>query len=134
MLSCLIPMLYHPSLIPKFHSPHDINVAIPCSSNSNFITSTACPMIISVISPSSKFIHCILILLCLTVICAIKPYKKAHVNVMEALMIMALFGATLAILDEQDIYVGPVTSICFIAFPFVFGILFILYKLFMYLW
>ena len=62
-------------------------------------------------------------------VCVVKPYKKAHVNVTEALMILALFGATLAILDENDIHVKASASYYFIAFPFLYGLLFICYSL-----
>ena len=68
------------------------------------------------------------ILLCLGVICTVKPYKKYHINVMEVLVTLCLFGATLALLDENDIYVGPNSSVAFIAFPFMYAVVFITYR------
>lgn len=76
-----------------------------------------------------QFIHCLLILLCLAVLCIVKPYKKFHINVVEALVIIALLGATVSVLDEQDVYVGQITSSCFIAFPFLYGAVFIIYRI-----
>ena len=76
-----------------------------------------------------QFIHCLLILLCLAVLCIVKPYKKFHINVVEALVIISLLGATVSVLDEQDVYVGQITSSCFIVFPFLYGAVFIIYRI-----
>ena len=72
------------------------------------------------------------------VICVVKPYKKYHINVVEVLIILSLLGATVALLDDQDIYLGQITSACFVSFPFVYGGAFIVYRvsrrLAMYIW
>lgn len=71
-----------------------------------------------------------LIMLCLSVLCFVKPYKKYHINVMEGLIILFLFGATLAIYDmENDLYVGMTVASYAILFPFIYGALFILYRI-----
>ena len=75
-----------------------------------------------------QFVHCLLILLSLGVLCVVKPYKKYHINVMEMLVLLCLFGATVSILDEDDIYIGQKVSAAFISFPFLYGIIFILYR------
>ena len=67
--------------------------------------------------------------LVLTVHCTVKPYKKSYINVTEALVLFCLFGATIAILDENDIYIGRTVSIVFILIPFIYGVLYLLYKL-----
>ena len=73
--------------------------------------------------------HCLLILCCLCVLCFVKPYKKYHINVMEMLVLLSLFGATVCILDNNDLYIGPIISAGFIAFPFVYGVVFIAFRL-----
>ncbi len=75
-----------------------------------------------------QFVDCVFIMVCLFVICLVQPYKKYHINFMESVIILCLFGATLAILDNEDIYVGPITSACFIALPYLYAIVFILYR------
>ncbi len=75
-----------------------------------------------------QFIDCIFIMVCLIVICLVQPYKKYHINFMESLIILCLFGATLAILDSEDIYVGPITSASFISFPYLYAVVFIGYR------
>ncbi len=67
-------------------------------------------------------------MVCLIVICLVQPYKKYHINFMESFIILCLFGATLAILDSEDIYVGPFTSVVFISIPFLYAIVFIGYR------
>jgi hypothetical protein len=62
------------------------------------------------------------------VLCFVKPYRKYHINVMEMLILFSLFGATVCILDENDLYIGPTISISFIAFPFIYGILFVAFR------
>ena len=57
-----------------------------------------------------------------------KPYKKYHINVTEMLVLLSLFGATVCLLDENDIYIGPVVSIFFVGFPFLYGVLFIAFR------
>lgn len=77
-----------------------------------------------------QFIHSLLILLCLSVLCIVKPYRKYHINVMEGLIIFSLFSATLSIYDrDNDLYVGSKTSAVFIAFPFLYGGGYIIYRI-----
>lgn len=78
--------------------------------------------------PPLQFIHCLLILVCLCVLCYVKPYKKYHINVTEMLVLLSLFGATVCILDENDLHIGPIVSTVFIAFPFLYGLVFIAYR------
>ena len=74
--------------------------------------------------------HCMLVLLCLTVLCVVKPYKKYHINVMEGLIILSLFSTTLAIYDrDNDLYVGSTVATVSIFFPFAYGVVFILYRI-----
>lgn len=80
------------------------------------------------LSPLFQFIHCLLIVLCLCVLCYVKPYKKYHINVAEMLVLLSLFGATVSILDENDLHIGPIVSTSCIAFPFIYGILFITFR------
>ena len=49
------------------------------------------------------------------------------VNVIEAAVIFCLFGAALAILDENDIYVQKKTAIAFILLPLLYGLLYVVY-------
>ena len=71
-----------------------------------------------------------LIMLCLTVLCIVKPYKKYHINVMEGLIILSLFSTTLSIYDrDNDLYVGEKVGAVAIAFPFLYGGFFILYRI-----
>ena len=77
-----------------------------------------------------QFIHSMLIMLCLTVLCIVKPYKKYHINVMEGLVILALFSTTLSIYDrDNDFHVGPTVAAVGLAFPFLYGGIFIIYKI-----
>lgn len=76
---------------------------------------------------SQQFLHCLLVLAVLIVHCVFKPYKKEYINVIEAAILLCLLGATLAILDENDIYIGKQTSIVFIILPFVYGLFYTLY-------
>lgn len=76
-----------------------------------------------------QFIHSLLILLCLSVLCVVKPYRKYHINVTEGLIILSLFFVTLAIYDrDNDLYVGKKTGAVFIAFPFLYGLGYIMYR------
>ena len=71
-----------------------------------------------------------LIMLCLTVLCIVKPYKKYHINVMEGLVILALFSTTLSIYDrDNDFHVGRMVGAVSLAFPFLYGGLFIIFKI-----
>ena len=47
---------------------------------------------------------------------------------MEMLVLLWLFGATVSILDENDLYVGQKLSAVFVSLPFVYGVVFILYR------
>ena len=76
-----------------------------------------------------------LIMLCLTVLCIVKPYKKYHINVTEGLIILSLFSTTLSIYDrDNDLYVGEMVGRVFTAFPFVYGGLFIVYRILKVIW
>lgn len=76
----------------------------------------------------SQFIHSLLILFCLWVLCFVRPYKKYHINVTEGLMIMALFATTLSIYDRDDLHVGKKVGIVAVSFPFAYGGGFIIYR------
>ena len=82
----------------------------------------------NVVFPPLQFVHCMIILVCLCVLCIVQPYKKFHINFMEGMVILWLLGAALAILDREDIYVGPTVSAWFISLPFVYALLFIAYR------
>lgn len=69
-----------------------------------------------------------LIMVCLSVLCIVKPYKKYHINIMEGLVILSLFATTLSIYDRDDLYVGRTVALVSIAVPFLYGGLFILYR------
>ena len=73
-------------------------------------------------------------MLCLVIICFVKPYKKLHNNISEALIILCLFGATLAILDDDDVHVGTTAGIVLSVLPFLYGLLFIGYVVVRKLW
>lgn len=68
-----------------------------------------------------------MVLIVLTVHCIFKPYKKDYINGIEVVVLFCLLGATLAILDENDIYIGKTTSVFFIIIPFVYALIFIIY-------
>lgn len=87
-----------------------------------------CIHVLFLIPSPVQFIHSLFVLLCLGVICVVKPYKKYHINFMEVLVTLCLFGATLALLDENDIYAGSKTSAAFISFPFMYAFAFIAYR------
>ena len=76
-----------------------------------------------------QLIHCLLIAICLAIVCFVKPYKKAHNNISEAIILLCLFGATLAVLDDDDVHVGARTGIAFASLPFIYGLLYILYRI-----
>lgn len=71
-----------------------------------------------------------LVLLCLVVLCVVKPYKKYHINVTEGLIILALLFTTLSVYDrDNDLYVREgVASVC-ISLPFLYGGGFIIYRI-----
>lgn len=74
--------------------------------------------------------HCMLIILCLTVLCVVQPYKKYHINVTEGFIILILFSTTLAIYDrDNDLYVGSKVATVSIFLPFIYGVFFVLYRL-----
>lgn len=75
-----------------------------------------------------QMIHCLLIIISLSIVCFVKPYKKAHNNILEALILLCLLGATLAILDDDDVNVGNITSIVFAILPFLYIIIYTLYR------
>ena len=82
-------------------------------------------LLLSFFSP--QLIHCLLILMCLSIICFVKPYKKAYINISEAAILFCLLGATLAILDDEDVNVGVNTSIVFAILPYIYALVYILY-------
>ena len=57
-----------------------------------------------------------------------KPYKKSHNNVSEAIILLCLFGATLAVLDDDDVHVGARTGVVFAVIPFIYGLSYIFYR------
>ena len=71
--------------------------------------------------------HVFLVLFVLSVHCVTKPYVRDFINVIEAAVIFCLFGAALAILDENDIYVQKETAIAFILLPLLYGLLYVVY-------
>ena len=81
------------------------------------------------LSLSLQVIDAFLVLLVLVIHCAVKPYQKSYINITEALILFCLFGGTIAILDENDIYIGRRVSIFFVLAPFIYGLLFLIYRL-----
>ncbi|XP_019853039.1 PREDICTED: uncharacterized protein LOC109582640 [Amphimedon queenslandica] len=75
-------------------------------------------------------LHCLMVLVVLTVHCVFKPYKKESINFIEVVILFCLLGATLAILDENDIYIGRTTSIFFITIPFIYALVVFIYYIF----
>lgn len=75
-----------------------------------------------------QLIHSLLILMCLLIVCFIKPYKKAYINISEAIILFCLFGATLAILDDEDVNIGVNTSIVFAVLPYIYALIYIVYR------
>ena len=78
-------------------------------------------------SISLQLLHCLMVLVVLTVHCVFKPYKKESINFIEVAILFCLLGATLAILDEDDIYIGRRTGIFFITIPFVYALVIFIY-------
>ena len=70
-----------------------------------------------------------MVFIVLTIHCAVKPYKKDYINATEALVLLCLFGVTIAVLDENDIYVGKSVGIFFIVAPFVYGFAYLSYAI-----
>lgn len=79
---------------------------------------------------SMQLLHCLMVLVVLTVHCIFKPYKKESINFIEVVILFCLLGATLAILDENDIYIERGTSIFFITIPFVYALVVFIYYIF----
>ena len=57
----------------------------------------------------------------LVVHCLSKPYEKKWINIIEALILLDLFVATVAILQLQDRYVPKWVTGVVVALPFVYG-------------
>ena len=45
------------------------------------------------------------------------------------LILLSLFGATVSVLDENDLYIGRIISASFIAFPFLYGVVFMVFRI-----
>ena len=75
-----------------------------------------------------QLIHCILATLCLGIVCFVKPYKKTHKNISEAIILLCLIGAILPILDDNDMHIGAKAGMAFAILPFIYGVVYILYR------
>jgi hypothetical protein len=85
-------------------------------------------LLISVVSvPVILFLHCVLVLIVLVVHCITKPYKQEYINVIELAILFCVFGATLAILDDNDIYIQRGTSLFFVIIPFIYGLVYTIF-------
>ena len=82
------------------------------------------------------FIHCVVSLLCLLIVCIVQPYKKSYINVIEAFTLLCLFCSTIALLDDEDIYVNGISilGVIFTCLPFCFASLYIIALLAFYIW
>ena len=70
----------------------------------------------------------------LVVHCLSKPYEKKWINIVEALILLDLFVATVAILQQQDPYVTRWLVGVVMALPFVYAVAVGTYLVGKYLW
>ncbi|XP_065897690.1 uncharacterized protein [Dysidea avara] len=70
-------------------------------------------------------IQSLIILGVVTVHCIAKPYDKEYINIIETIILGLLFLSTIAILDEDDLYIGRVVSITLLCIPFLYALIFI---------
>jgi len=69
--------------------------------------------------------HCLFILVIVTIHCISKPYEKEYINIIEAVILGILFLSTVAILDEDDIYIGKVVSSTLLVIPFIYALVYL---------
>ena len=70
----------------------------------------------------------------LVVHCLSKPYEKKWINVVEALILLDLFVATAAILQQQDRYITHGLIVLLVLLPFIYAIPMTAYLLGKYIW
>ena len=70
----------------------------------------------------------------LVVHCLSKPYEKKWINVVEALILLDLFVATAAILQQQDRYIPRWLGSVVVILPFVYAAAVGTYLVGKYLW
>ena len=81
-----------------------------------------------------QLVLCLLETIVLVVHCLSKPYEKKWINIVEALILLDLFVATVAILQQQDPYVTRWLVGVVMALPFVYAAAVGTYLVGKYLW